>query len=179
MISSEFTVRKKKILLVNSLNLLNTFLVKHGRKNPNFFIILNFLALLKKAEENRSPYQNFYNFISVLTPRVNITSIENKKAGKIFKIPMPPSINTLLEHNFLIKTLKEVRNKQKFKNLPVSLHRNYDELLLKKRGLLFKEWEEAYAILKQHKFRARKRHDKLIKKKKLKNVIKKSKQFYI
>lgn len=187
MISSELLLKKNSNLVSNFFNLFNTFLTKHGKNYFNLFVISNFLFLLKNTNEagpnkmlSTSPYLKFYNFISKLTPRISIVSVENKKAGKIFKIPMPPSKNSLLQHNFLIKYLAVLKNKQKYRSLPHLLFQNYQETLVKRRGLFMKEWDETYGILKQHKFRAKKRHDKLIKRKKnFRNVITKSKQFYI
>lgn len=183
MISSELIFKKRLSVLSHFINILNTFFVKHGKKKTNFFILTNFLFKLKHTNQKLrdSAFLKFYNFISRLTPRLNIVSVENKKAGKIFKIPMPPLKNSILQHNFLITYARLTKNRVEYQKFSNQLMQGYLESFIQEKGELFKQKQQSYDILKEHKFRSKKRHDKMIKIKKtpIKDVVKKSKQFYI
>jgi hypothetical protein len=187
MIASEVILKKKLTVLLQFINILNTFFTKHGKKHANFLVLANFLLRLKNTpvitptSYKTSGFLKFYNFISKLTPRLNIVSVENKKAGKVFKIPMPPLKNSILQHNFLINYARAIKNVTDYKNFPNQLFQSWLDATVNEKGELFRQKQTAYEILKEHKFRARKRHDKLIKIKKIptKNAVKKDKQFYI
>jgi hypothetical protein len=180
--SSERAKNKRPALLYKFINVLPGLLIKHGDSYNTFCLLSTFLSLLKtnspvlKKMRVSSPYTKFYNFVNSFTPRINL--LEVGKAAKPIYIPLPPQKNNILRNNFLLNYLKISTQgfaKSSFSKRLAAFYKNSK----KKTDALNKKVEFIYRATKQNKRRAEKAYKSRTKKKKVSNVIKKSKQFYL
>jgi hypothetical protein len=158
MSTSELALKKNKVLIPTLLNMLYTLLTRKGYKVKGFNLLKHFLFKLKHDQQspgnhalitrrsslilpllsnNDSPILKFYNFVSKLTPRLEIIVVTNKKSGKVFKTPMPPLKKSLLRHNFIVKYITAARSKQYYGKLDNQLVQHMDSL--KQKNILIKD----------------------------------------